>query len=518
MSIPVVTPPQVNPTAVSLEHVAIDGLLSLQTITSSEDKREEPEKRNSPFVLKKKRKAPKSPTDVSPKNRRASKFSSWRRSAPTAPFVNCADSHLSQLYKHVPDEILTEQDADRVRHVLLHGTLPKVQWSKIRRDFAKTLSLYSDSTVRVSMYFCRRVENGALFSLDVDEFMSRSNTDAIIVHGESMVYMATLSEELCSRIYLLVEDQLGLSVSSPSDIVIQGIVDVTACHSPSKPRKGFIPLANFGASVRPQPQGVDAKGAYSHLVGSRRGGRFLFPVNVVVKSIVLPVRAIYDADFRNVIKDPTRTLRLRDMFEQNKGCPLYYPLLSSLPSSSPSPSLAVALWENEVRSVSEYLLERVFVDLPYATTGCLCAHNLKKACSFAESLGKRLPIKDLCRALPKGSVGLSSGRLLHDDGNAALIPGVWTSFAGNENCLLKFQSVDGSFYLRTTKRRFCLFYGWIPHLSEKLPGPVLGPKSSLDGYARVHHSAYSKPLIEFIGLSLFDDNDVMESVMNAFPV
>jgi hypothetical protein len=98
--------------------------------------------------------------------------------------------------------------------------------------------------------------------------------------------------------------------------------------------------------------------------------------------------------------------------EHNSGYPLYYPLESSLPSSAPSPSLNAAIWENKACSLSEYLLKRVFADLPYATTGCLCALNLKKACAYAGSVRKLLPLKDMCRALLKGSVDLSSSQLL----------------------------------------------------------------------------------------------------------
>jgi hypothetical protein len=232
--------------------------------------------------------------------------------------------------------------------------------------------------------------------------------------------------------------------------------------------------------------------------------------------MVPAVRDLYDLKFCGVITVKDRSLPLRDSYELNGGCPTYCPLLSSLPASTPSDILDAAKWENDQRSLSECILARVFTSLPYANAGSMCAQNMQKASDYADSVGKVLPFRDLCRSLPKGSAGLRSCRALHDDGNSALVPGVWCGVAGNENCILRFLSLDFNVYLRTTHRRFCYFYGWIPHCSEALAGPAMMPRDGLSCHERVHHSSYSKPLIEFIGLSLFKDNESIKSVIDNF--
>jgi len=92
--------------------------------------------------------------------------------------------------------------------------------------------------------------------------------------------------------------------------------------------------------------------------------------------------------------------------------------------------------------------------------------NLQKACSMAASYGQSMPCASLCRALPKGAVGLQHVKELHDDGNAAVIPGVWTSVIGNETVSLKFLGRGMNYSLAATDLRFCWFYGWIPHKTE----------------------------------------------------
>jgi hypothetical protein len=57
----------------------------------------------------------------------------------------------------------------------------------------------------------------------------------------------------------------------------------------------------------------------------------------------------------------------------------------------------------------------------------IAMENLKSAYDLAASKGHALPIKSLCRMLPKGDIGLQQVKELHDNGNAAVIPGIWTS-------------------------------------------------------------------------------------------
>ena len=51
-----------------------------------------------------------------------------------------------------------------------------------------------------------------------------------------------------------------------------------------------------------------------------------------------------------------------------------------------------------------------------------------------------MPLEALCRPLNKGAVGFQLTKDLHDDGNASVIPGVWTSITGDERVVLRFVS------------------------------------------------------------------------------
>jgi hypothetical protein len=100
----------------------------------------------------------------------------------------------------------------------------------------------------------------------------------------------------------------------------------------------------------------------------------------------------------------------------------------------------VAAAENECKTctVSEWLLLNVFFILPYGSIAEVAASNLKHACKYLASLGNPLPFESACRPLPKGATGLQQVKELHDDGNAAVIPGIWTSLIGDETVVFRF--------------------------------------------------------------------------------
>lgn len=46
---------------------------------------------------------------------------------------------------------------------------------------------------------------------DLDQLMERENADGCVVHGESLVYIATFSASVCAEITKIAEKKLGLS-------------------------------------------------------------------------------------------------------------------------------------------------------------------------------------------------------------------------------------------------------------------------------------------------------------------
>jgi hypothetical protein len=163
--------------------------------------------------------------------------------------------------------------------------------------------------------------------------------------------------------------------------------------------------------------------------------------------------------------------------------------------------------------LSEWILSNVFFVLPYGTTGAIAAQQMKTACDqVSKKKGHNLPCVSLCRVLPKGAIGTQQVKELHDDGNAGVIPGIWTSVVGDERVVLRFLGRGMNSFFRATDRRFCWFYGWVPHKTEVLDDPMATCKGKMGQIQRIHHSAFSKLDIEHIGLVLFSPKHVKEVV------
>jgi hypothetical protein len=131
--------------------------------------------------------------------------------------------------------------------------------------------------------------------------------------------------------------------------------------------------------------------------------------------------------------------------------------------------------------------------LPYATTGQIAAKNLKNACELEACMGHSLPLKSLCQTPPKGSVGLQCVKELHNDGNAAVIPGISMSVIGDPTVSLCFvghgMNYLLNYHLSMNHHRFCWFYGWIPHRTEVTGDPsflAAGAMAELHQFITVH--------------------------------
>jgi hypothetical protein len=119
---------------------------------------------------------------------------------------------------------------------------------------------------------------------------------------------------------------------------------------------------------------------------------------------------------------------------------------------------------------------------------------------------KSLPLlcRSLCRPLQKGAIGIQRTKALHNNGNSALIPGMWTLLLGDEAVVLRFIGKHFNVCFRTTTFRFHWFMGWIPHKMELL--------ENLASRSKAHHSAFSKPEIEHLAFSCLNPKCMQNSV------
>ena len=101
---------------------------------------------------------------------------------------------------------------------------------------------------------------------------------------------------------------------------------------------------------------------------------------------------------------------------------------------------------------------------------------------------------------------------LHDDGNAAIIPGMWTSVKGDRKVVLRFVGKGLNHFFRTSDRRLCWFYGWVPHKTEVLGSPETQASGKMGEVERIHNSSFNKPFMEFLALVLFSKEHMKEVV------
>ena len=142
--------------------------------------------------------------------------------------------------------------------------------------------------------------------------------------------------------------------------------------------------------------------------------------------------------------------------------------------------------ENKLRSVSEYILAKVFYCLPYGTVPFIACENVKNAGRYLKKDAKDLfPVRQV---FPKGTLGMYPVKRMHDDNNGAVSPSLWTSVCGDDNTQLSFHAVNFEVSLTTTTHRVCWFMGWIPHKTTT----TVTKKKGLESI-RINHSAYTKP-------------------------
>ena len=254
---------------------------------------------------------------------------------------------------------------------------------------------------------------------------------------------------------------------------------------------------NFGITVRPQEYGLEVK---------KPSGN--------ISSIPMAVLPLYSEEFAGVyIK---RTTRNSDRYHKNRrGCarlrqtfsgefhqiPLNLVDTYTTTKSKKKVNVGVrrlAVLENKIRSVSEYIMAVVFHCLPYGTVPFIAYDNVDRAAKRVK--GNNREYFPVPRVFPKGTLGMYQTKTLHDDDNGAISPSLWSSIVGDDNTYLSFHGVNFEVKLVTSTFRFCWFMGWIPH---KTTTTTTGRSKKM---ARINHSAYTKPEFEQFANALLHQN------------
>lgn len=361
-------------------------------------------------------------------------------------------------------------------------------------------------------------------TVDLDQVMTEQSAAGCVVHGEHLVYIATFSTDICEEISAKAQSATGLSYCI-SDDAVDGI-KLVANGDNMQADEEAVYTANFGLTCRPQRPTIDSTNpetkSVDALLGAPRGGRVICPAGVK-HSLSSIVGYLYHSDFYpfffadSIMKSDQwygarpngkrprnpRFSRRGQNLDKRLQMKVHHPEMSSLPKVSDVKHCAAAEAECRFRSISEWIISNVFHVLPYGATPLLAMSNLKKATEIASQSGNNLPCSTLCRAFPKGATGLHRVKELHDDGNAAVIPGIWTSIIGDPDVCLRFIGRGMNHALSANTARFCWFYGWIPHKTEVTEAPQTRSKGAMHGIDRLHHSAFWKPEFEFLALELF---------------
>jgi hypothetical protein len=188
-----------------------------------------------------------------------------------------------------------------------------------------------------------------------------------------------------------------------------------------------------------------------------------------------------------------------------------------MPPASDKKLVTTAKFESGAsRTISEWILCNIFYSLPCGTAASLARNQLKAASDYGSSRSLPLPCQSLCRPLPKGAIGIQRTKVLHDDGNSALIPGIWTSLLEDKTVVLRFVGRTFNIHFRTNTFRFCWFMGWIPHKTEVLDHPTSWSKGLMTGVERIHDSAFFKPELEHLAFLLSMNPKCMRSSVESY--
>ena len=438
------------------------------------------------------------------------------------------------------------RDRRRISQILETGQLPSVNWRNVKRDYETSLQrllhrrtqiLFIDINKNPNIDINNNPPTSKMPEGNVDKLMMNTNSSGCVIHGETLVYVATFTESVCAEIAALAEQNTGFTYQS-TDEAIEGVKEI-ANSDEMQANECAVYTANFGLTCRPQRSTAKSTNATTlaldAAIGAPRGGHVACPS--LRYSLTSAVASIYHQEFYPYFKNPelpladrwydkgknrnqARTPRFSSHgrnLETRSQLKVFHPMRTSVPASFEHQQNAAAEMECRFRTLSEWIMANVFYPLPYGTTGFIAKDNLEKASGLSARKGYNLPCQSLCRPLPKGAVGIQRVKELHDDGNAAIIPGVWTSIIGDPTVCLRFVACRMNYFFTATDRRFCWFYGWVPHKTEVHANPAIRAHGAMAELQRLHHSAFSKPEFEHLSLILFSPKYVKETLSSYCP-
>ena len=413
----------------------------------------------------------------------------------------------SKLRQHI------SRDCALVQFILANGIPKEIIWEQVKRNF---------------IYYVQQLLHQKVHVLfinidDEKDFLERNDNDTkedfFILHGRYFVYLVIPSAFVCMLIYEKAMENMTLHLTVSQEIR-EKIIDLY----PSVDKPAYWPKysVSFGLSFRRQRSSAYAKSRDTHsrnaIIHSTRGGKYVWNSHIEKKlyDINHTVHTIYKNDFLPVFNGKRKfgasgkcfpRLRLKEMFTTKERIYIPSPSNMSLPAQKDQGAVSLATLENEVRSLSEWLLVNVFGTLPYAMVPVIMADNLKEANDLLEKKrGSKLPCSVCNRIYVKGTICNLHAKCLHDDENGALSPSIWTNIIGDDSSVLSFRGRKFNVSLLCGQQRFCWFMGYIPHEStidnsEKkyvvLPDGRMSP-------VRLSHSSYTKPEYEYLCLVLLN--------------
>jgi len=445
-----------------------------------------------------------------------------------------ASNHAASLLHVQPSPPMSHvvaRDKRYLTKIIDSGQFPTIDWSKVKRSFEQHIAKLTGKK-KLSMYFLNvgRRDGDQEFvmgsSVSLDSLMEEKSAVGVVVHGKSLVYLCTFTSNLCSLLYEKAEADTNLKASL-STKGWDGI-EKLAGKDTTQRIEPYVSYVSFGLSTMIQPTNPSPKTPVCKARLAAVGGCDQCTVSneQTQHSLHSVVAQLYRRDFhpffhskRHHPRDDFYGRRLngkKTRLQRFSGgglqhCDKLYmmkPMNSSLPVSSTGEEYETAerqaaIEENRIRSISEYVLIKYFATLPYSSTGLIARNNIEDADMMSKNRHRRsLPWAQWARVFPKGTIGGACTKDLHDDENACVSPGIWTSIEGDEAVSVCFYGHRMNVEFSATSKRFCWFMGWIPHKCYMPSRPSFRSSGQMKR-ERVHHSAFSKPEYEHIGCFLF---------------
>lgn len=443
------------------------------------------------------------------------------------PQINVAQADGMDYVLTKSTQEFMARDRKLLRQIRTTGARPlftKKEWSNFSKQWEASLSEEFHCKIRATRVFVPTSSEepvDAPSPTDLDLVMRRQGTDAIFVHSKSEVLFATLSTKLCDKAAM--KSAAKLHQQPQSSLQINQYFEDQISHERSQKRqnraRASLTAANYGCSTRPQKPLSDTK-------PSVLSTRSLF---ISAADIPLQQRKSADISSSEFYLGqclPTFAMHWRGMTKQDRlynkhsrrrpristnarvchkeSFQIPYVVQNSCqPTKRSYVSRIVASYYESSRfrrMAEEYAF--LFGALPYGTAAFVAYEN---ELNFHNLFNTESRDNAYSRPAPTGSVGCYHQKPLHDDNNAHTILSTWQSIQTDQNnpVFFRFNLPTQRWHINATTNRFAVFKGMIPHETK-----LKNEKLKVAHQPRIHHSAYWKPLHEYIALVLMDPDNV----------